>query len=63
MRSRLRERAMPTAETYRLKAAAARRLADGLPAADPTSRALIELALEFDAKAIEAEVAERGRTW
>ena len=54
---------MPTAETYRLKAATARRLADGLPAADPTSRALIELALEFDAKAIEAEVAERGRTW
>jgi hypothetical protein len=50
---------MPTAETYRLKAVKARRLADGLPAADQTSRALLELALEFDAKAIAAEQAER----
>jgi hypothetical protein len=50
---------MPTAETYRLKAVKARRLADGLPAAEPTGRALLELALEYDARAIEAELAER----
>jgi hypothetical protein len=49
---------MPTAETYRLKAAKARRLADGLPTADPTSRALLDLALEYDAKAVEADLAE-----
>jgi hypothetical protein len=54
---------MHTAADYRARAARARRLADGLPAADQTGRALLELALEYDAKAIEAEVAERGRTW
>jgi hypothetical protein len=48
------------AEIYRNKAAMARRLADGLPAADPTGRALEELALEYDAAAIEAEKAERA---
>jgi hypothetical protein len=50
-----------TAETYRNKAAMARRLADGLPAADPTGRLLQELALEYDAAAVEAEMTERGR--
>jgi hypothetical protein len=48
------------AETYRNKAATARRLADLLPSSDPTGRALLELALEYDAAAIEAEKAERG---
>jgi len=51
---------MHTAADYRARAAKARRLADGLRAADPTSVALLELALECDAKAIEAELAERG---
>jgi hypothetical protein len=48
------------AADYRARAAKARRLADSLPGADPTGRALLELALEFDAKAIEAEQAEGG---
>jgi hypothetical protein len=51
---------MPTAEIYRLKAAMARRLADGLPAADPTGMALLDLALKYDAKALAAERAEAG---
>jgi hypothetical protein len=49
------------AETYRNKAARARRLADLLPSADPTGIALLELAAAYDAAAIEAENAERGR--
>jgi hypothetical protein len=50
----------PTAADYRARAARARRLADGLPDGDPTRAALLELALEYDAKAVEAELAERG---
>jgi hypothetical protein len=62
MRSRLGERAIPdSAETYRNKAARARRLAESLPAGDVTGRALRELAAAYDAAALEAERAERGR--
>jgi hypothetical protein len=53
---------MPTAADYRTQAARCRRLADGFwRADDPTVRLLLEMALEFDAKALAAEKAERGR--
>jgi hypothetical protein len=55
----MRSRVPNPAADYRARAARARRLADGLPAADPTRAALLELALEFDAKAVQAEKAER----
>jgi hypothetical protein len=56
-------RRMPnTAEHHRARAAKARRLADALPAADPTRRALLELAEAFDTMARAAELAERGRS-
>jgi hypothetical protein len=52
-----------TAADYRAEAARCRRLANGFwRANDPTARLLSEMALEFDAKALEAELAERGRT-
>jgi len=54
---------LPTAADYRAQAARCRRLADGFwRADDPTVRLLLEMALELDAKALEADKAERGRT-
>jgi hypothetical protein len=54
---------MPTASDYRTQAARCRRLANGFwRADDPTVRLLLEMALEFDAKALAAEKAEHGRT-
>jgi hypothetical protein len=49
------------AEYFRAKAAQAGRLASHLPPSDPTGRALRELAALYDAAALEAEEAERGR--
>jgi hypothetical protein len=54
---------MPIAQYYRDKAAQCRRLANALPrTSDPVARRLRDMAAEFDAKALEAEKAERGRT-
>jgi hypothetical protein len=56
------EHHMPTAADYHTQAARCRRLANGFwRADDPTVRLLLELALEFDVKALAAEMAERGR--
>ena len=53
---------MPTVADYRAQAARCRRLANGFwRADDPTVRLRLEMALEFDAKALAAEKAERGR--
>ena len=49
------------AEYFRAKAAQARRLASHLPPADPTGRALLELAAQYDAAALEADLIDRGR--
>jgi hypothetical protein len=50
-----------TAEYLRAKAAKARRLASALPAEDPTGLALLDLAAQYDAAALEADLIERGR--
>jgi hypothetical protein len=54
---------MPTVADYRAQAARCRRLANGFwRPNDPMARLLLEMALEFDAKALAAEKSERGRT-
>jgi hypothetical protein len=53
---------LPTAaEHYRSKAAQCRRLAGALPDADPIGQALLALARELDAMAVQTEKAERGK--
>jgi hypothetical protein len=53
---------MPTAADYRAQAARCRRLANEFwRPNDPMARLLLDMALEFDARALEAEKAERGR--
>jgi hypothetical protein len=53
---------MPTAADYRAEAVRCRRLARGFwRADDPTARLLLEMAADFDAKALEAEAGEHGR--
>jgi hypothetical protein len=52
-----------TAEYFRTRAALARRFADILPDTDQTGRALQELALEHDAKALQADAADSRGRW
>jgi hypothetical protein len=53
---------MPSAADYRAQAARCRRLANWFwRADDPIVRLLLEMAIEFDVRALDAEKAERGR--